>query len=176
LTQGASNDAAPQPYAPDRLSVMLFLVWRLATPADDDAIVRMCVALNVEDPGPHPVPPEHTRKTLTALREVPSRGRAIALELDGHVCGYALLMAYWSNELGGEVCAIDELYVEREYRGRRHATRLIDELAAGTSLWSPRPVALALEVTPNNVQARRLYERAGFRAHNLAMRRRLLLK
>ena len=134
----------------------------------------MCLALNVEDPPPHPVPPEHVRQTLLALREVPSRGRAIVLELEGQVCGYALLIAYWSNELGGEVCTIDELYVEPEYRGRRHATRLIDSLATGEGLWSPKPVALTLEVTPNNVRARQLYERAGFRVHNLAMRRRLL--
>ena len=92
-------------------------------------------------------------------------------------CGPGALTAELAGRLGaGEVCAIDELYVEPEHRGRRHATRLLDDLAAGTGLWSPLPVALALEVTPNNVRARRLYERAGFRAHNLAMRRRLSIK
>lgn len=148
-------------------------MWRVAGPSDDEAIVRLCLALNAEDPGPEPVPAENMQRTLLALRQVPLRGCAIVLEGEGRVCGYALLISFWSNELGGEMCSIDELYVEPGHRGRGYATRLIEDLAAGTDLWASSAVALTLEVTPDNVRARRLYERLGFRARNLAMRRRL---
>ena len=133
----------------------------------------MCLALNVEDPGPSPVPAANTRQTLHVLRTQPQRGRAVVLELAGHLCGYALLISFLSNELGGEVCAIDEIYVEPEFRGRQHATRLIEDLAAGTGLYPSKVVALMLEITPDNIRARRLYERLGFSGPNLAMRRRL---
>lgn len=105
-------------------------MWRDAVPADDEAIVRMCAALNAEDPGPDPVPTENMRRTLPTLRESPARGRAVVLEVDRQVAGYALLISFWSNELGGEVCVIDELYVDHEHRGSRHATRLLESLAA----------------------------------------------
>ena len=133
----------------------------------------MCLALNAEDPGPAPVAAEHPQRTLHVLREMPHRGRAVVLELAGRVCGYALLVSCWSNELGGELCVIDEMYVEPDHRGKGHATRLIEALADGTLPWAANAVALTLEVTPDNPRARRLYERVGFRARNLAMCRRL---
>lgn len=146
-------------------------MWRAARPSDDDAITRMCLALNAEDPGPAPVPPDHMRQTLRALRDTPSRGRALVLDIGDRACGYALLVAFWSNELGGDICVIDELYVDPEHRARDHATRLIESLADGTAPWARGARALTLEVTPDNPRARRLYERLGFRARNLAMRR-----
>jgi len=148
-------------------------MWRNALSADDEAIVRMCVSLYAEDPGPEPVPTDNVLRTLQELRNAPARGRAVVLEVDGTVSGYALLISFWSNELGGEVCVIDELYVEPAQRGRHHATRLLETLSARGAPWVENAVALALEATPDNVRARRLYERVGFRGRNLAMRRRV---
>jgi GNAT superfamily N-acetyltransferase len=148
-------------------------MWRSAVPVDDEAMVGLCIALNAEDPGPHPVPAENMRRTLHELRHAPVRGRAVVLELDSQVRGYALLISFWSNELGGEVCTIDELYVEPEHRGCGHATRLLQCLSARSEPWLASIVALALEATPGNVRLRRFYERLGFRAGNVAMQRRL---
>ncbi len=148
-------------------------MWRIAGSSDDEAITAMFLALNQEDPGPEPVAAEQVRRTLHVLRDQPQRGRALVLELEGDVRGYALVMSFWSNELGGEILAIDELYVTPEYRGRGHGTDLMEQLAAGTFRWASDAVALTLEVSPTNAGARRLYERLGFTGRNLAMRRRL---
>jgi GNAT superfamily N-acetyltransferase len=148
-------------------------MWRSAVPADEEAVVGMCLALNAEDPGPQSVPAENMRRTLHELRQAPVRGRAVVLEVDSHVRGYALLVSFWSNELGGEVCTIDELYVQREHRGSGHATHLLQCLAARSEPWLESIVALALEATPGNIRARRFYERLGFRAANVAMQLRL---
>ena len=148
-------------------------MWRPADSTDAAAIVRMCAALYGEDPGSARAPEEQMERTLRVLREEPDRGRAVVLDIDGRVCGYALLIAFWSNEFGGAVCTIDELYVESSERGRRHATHLIEQLTAGTEPWVPEAVVLMLEVTPGNTRARRLYERLGFDAGNQLMRRRL---
>jgi ribosomal protein S18 acetylase RimI-like enzyme len=145
-------------------------MWRLATTSDDESIVSMCMALNAEDPGPAPVPPCQVRRTLAKLREEPYRGRALMCEVNGHPAGYALLISFWSNELGGEVCNIDELFVAPAYRGRGLATDLFAVLIGGEqSLWPEKPVALALEVSPANESARALYERLGFHGNNLSM-------
>ncbi|MBX7115483.1 MAG: GNAT family N-acetyltransferase [Myxococcaceae bacterium] len=147
--------------------------WRQAQPCDDAQVVQLCVALNREDPGPTPVPPEHMERTLRVLREQPARGRAWVLEQEGMVLGYALLIAYWSNELGGEVLVIDELYVAEAARGQRHATRFLEALSHKSLPEITAYLALMLEVRPENTRARRLYERAGFVASTQVMKRKV---
>src|SRR5512139_4040193 len=105
--------------------------WRLAALDEDDVVVMLVRRLYSEDPSPEPVPDAHTRATLAALRAEPLRGRTVVLECDGAIAGYAFLVSYWSNELGGETCEIDELYVVPEARGAGHATTLLDSLAEG---------------------------------------------
>jgi ribosomal protein S18 acetylase RimI-like enzyme len=148
-------------------------MWRLATAADDLAVLEMFQALYREDPSPDPVPDEQLLRTLRVLRDEPERGRAIVLDSDSGCIGYALLVSFWSNELGGEVANIDELYVAPDHRGRGAGTRLVEQLSRG-ELWGRVPVAIDLEVTPDNHRARALYERLGFvAAKNTVMRRRL---
>lgn len=137
-------------------------MWRIATRLDDHAIIAMSGALYVEDPAAAPVPESHTCATLARLRMEPARGKAIVLELDGALVGYSLLISFWSNELGGEVCVIDELYVQAAYRGRGHARALFRLLQSESLIWHPKPVALELEVTRQNERAARLYAQLRF--------------
>jgi ribosomal protein S18 acetylase RimI-like enzyme len=146
--------------------------WRAATPADDDAIVAMCLELDREDPGPVPIGPESMRRTLDALRREPTRGRAVVLAAADGPIGYALLVSFWSNELGGDVCEIDELFVRAAHRSGGLGSSLVEALARG-DLWPVRPVALTLAVRPDNARARALYERLGFHAHATTMVKRL---
>jgi ribosomal protein S18 acetylase RimI-like enzyme len=146
-------------------------VWRLAKNSDDDAIREMCLALYAEDPSPMPVTEGNIRATLATLREEPSRGQAVVLEVEGVIGGFALLISFWSNELGGELIVIDELYVTPSFRNRGHARELLTILAKENHLWPGRAVALELEVTPGNRRAASLYEKAGFtRVKNARLR------
>lgn len=144
-------------------------MWRSAGEADDEAIVSLCRDLNSEDPGPLEVPPDHVRGTLSELRRSPWRGEARVLDVDGRVEGYALLVGFWSNEMGGEVRLVDEVYVSPPQRGRGHATALIGGLAQEAAAVSSPIVALGLEVRPGNPRARALYERLGFSGDTAAM-------
>src|SRR5690606_34675934 len=109
--------------------------------------------LYAEDPAPMPVPERHTRRTLSVLRTDPVRGRAVVLEIGKVIGGYALLISFWSNELGGEVMVVDELYVRPGFRDQGHGRALLEGLVEGSGLW-PRPVvAVELEVTPQNTRA-----------------------
>ena len=144
--------------------------WRILQPDEDDLIVDMCLALNREDPGPQPVGVEQIRSTLMELRANPLRGRIAVLELDGRVEGYAFLIAYWSNELGGEICYIDEIYVRPHRRGCGYGGALVQALIAGDSVWPGHSAAIALEVNPTNERAHAFYSRLGFmRSPNFQM-------
>ncbi|HTJ44553.1 MAG TPA: GNAT family N-acetyltransferase [Kofleriaceae bacterium] len=147
-------------------------MWRPATKSDDDAIVRSSLALFTEDPSPERVDEAQVRRTLVALRGEPLRGRAIVLEEDGAILGHAFLIAFWSNELGGDVCTIDELYVAPSARTKGHASALIEALARGQLY--PGAVALQLEVTPQNARALALYKKLGFDGKNVGLRRRVI--
>jgi ribosomal protein S18 acetylase RimI-like enzyme len=149
-------------------------LWRLAQPEDDDSVVEMCLRLFAEDPGPLPVTARNMRDTLAILRRDPGRGRAVVLDIQGQVSGYALLIGFWSNELGGEICEVDELFVAPEYRNRGYGSSMFAAIAQG-DLWPAPTPAIVLGVTPDNAAARRLYERLGFVAAGVAMVRRLPL-
>jgi ribosomal protein S18 acetylase RimI-like enzyme len=97
----------------------------------------------------------------------------VVLEVEGRAEGYALLASFWSNELGGEVCNVDELYVRPSSRRLGHARELLEALAAGAPLWPRRPVAVELEVSPSNARAQALYAGLGFEpVRNRHLRRR----
>src|SRR5581483_7011657 len=120
-------------------------MWRAAAPSDDEDIIAMSLALYAEDPSPAEVPESHTRATLSMLRAEPVRGRAVVLDLEAVIAGYALLISFWSNELGGEIIVIDELYIRPAYRGRGHGREIFSRLRSESTLWPRRAVALELE-------------------------------
>jgi ribosomal protein S18 acetylase RimI-like enzyme len=146
--------------------------WRQARPKDDDAIVEMSMALYAEDPPARPVVAAQIRATLEMFREQPVRGRVVVLDCGEASVGYAFLVSFWSNELGGEICTIDELFIEPAWRGRGFGSTLLASLESDRTLWPRRPVAFELEVSPDNDRARGLYERVGYRVkRNRTMRR-----
>jgi ribosomal protein S18 acetylase RimI-like enzyme len=148
-------------------------MWRPSTERDDDVVVEMCFRLYKEDPGPLASDGRAIRETLARLRREPWRGQPVVLDVGQQVIGYALLIAYWSNEFGGEVCAVDELYVARDFRSRGHGAALIQAIERG-DLWPAPVAAIALGVTLSNTRARRLYERLGFADVGVSMVKRCL--
>ena len=138
--------------------------WRPATGQDFPRIVAMNERLNREDPGETmPFDATMMARTLAEIVVNPLRGAAAVLEQNGRCCGYALLISFWSNEFGGEICAIDELYVEPEFRGRGFATQAIQSLLDGDRRLWPRPAAMiGIEAYRTNPRAKAFYERLGF--------------
>ena len=126
------------------------------------AMIRM---LYEEDAAPSTVDPSRFPATVTHFLAHPAAGKIIVFE-EAAIVGYSILIPYWSNEFGGTILFVDELYVKPEARsrgiGRRFFEYLEDEKLDET-------VALALEVSPANVRARRLYESLGFAARKHAV-------
>jgi len=110
-------------------------------------------------------------KTIDYVLANPSRGRIILAVENDRVQAYALVIPYWSNEWGGIVALLDELLVDREFRGRGVAKAFLRFLER------ERPfdaVVVVLEVSSQNTQARSLYESVGFIDRHLRMMTRRL--
>ena len=115
-----------------------------------------------EDPGTITMTKKKAYNTLDFLFNTPHQGTVLVVESGNSIIGYALLINFWSNEYGGNVVNIDELFISKEYRSQGIASNLIKFLAKSKFA---NAVNIQLEVTPDNIKARRLYERLGFKLH-----------
>ena len=89
----------------------------------------------------------------------PGSGQIILFREGSELRGYALLVPYWSNEFGGTLLFIDELFVVSGSRNRGIGRSFFRYLEQQRPFG---PVRLALEVSPGNTRGRRLYESLGF--------------
>ena len=55
-------------------------------------------------------------------------GAVSIIECDGELAGYAISFCYWSNEYGGLILGIDELYIRRLHRRKGIASTVIRRL------------------------------------------------
>lgn len=127
--------------------------------ADRGTVARMILALYAEDPAGAPVTPAHIDATFAQFAAHPGKGEIRVLECGGESAGYAILARVWSNEAGGDLVWIDELYVDPPFRGRGIGTRFLESLICADP---PVGKRLCLEVTPGNRRAHDLYRRMGF--------------
>jgi ribosomal protein S18 acetylase RimI-like enzyme len=132
--------------------------FREVTSADWPEIAAMMNDLYLEDPSVH-VSLSHFAPTLRQLTGDSQQGRIHVFTADNLICGYAVLIPFWSNEFGGNIVHIDEIYVKAAQREKGIAHRFFENL----ELTQPfSAVCFQLEVTPNNERAARLYRALGF--------------
>jgi len=102
---------------------------------------------------------EKIRPTLDRALTHPESLSVEVFKEQEQIVGYALLYTFWSNEYGGMVLTLDELYVLPHFRSRGISSSYIQTLEKHTS----STVLLALEVMPGNEKAKALYSRLGFK-------------
>lgn len=106
-----------------------------------------------------PIPDHYIADTFDELLRSDCYTAAYILEYEGRTAGYALLAKTFSQEAGGMVLWIDELYVKSEYRscGLGH-----EFFAFIKSNAKRRYKRFRLEVEDSNEKAVSLYRRMGF--------------
>ena len=97
-------------------------------------------------------------RTIKTLAARPDLGQFILFDYLTETVGYALLINYWSNEYGGMITHLDELYVHLKVRGKGIATSFVRHLQQQRD----RQVAIELQVMPANERALKLYQNLGF--------------
>jgi len=131
---------------------------RSATAADVATLVALMTEFYAEANFPLPSAPA-TRAFHTLLAE-PKWGGVWLAEDAGTAVGHAVLTLSYSMEFGGMRGFIDDLYVRPGARGRGIGAALLAAVRTGCADRGVR--ALHVEVGPENLSARRLYERAGY--------------
>lgn len=132
---------------------------RPITPRDREIYLTLCREFYQSPAVLHPVPEEHFERTFQRLTAASPFAKGFLLEADGKPAGYALLAVTFSQEAGGEVWWIEELYLRPEFQGQGFGSalfRYLEEIRPETV------TRFRLELEPENQDARRLYERLGF--------------
>lgn len=86
-------------------------------------------------------------------------GFMLRTERDAEPFGYALVTSYWSNEEGGEMVVLDEIYLSPESQHHGYATEFMKWLEVRFS----NAAALTLEVLAKNTHAQEFYSKLKFR-------------
>jgi ribosomal protein S18 acetylase RimI-like enzyme len=124
-----------------------------------DEVAAMMRSLYEEDRSGRDVDHSRFASGIEYLISHPSVGQIVVFYEGSQVRGYALLVPYWSNEFGGRLLFVDELFVASGFRGRGIGRSFFRHLEEDRPFG---PVALGLAVNPGNTGARRLYGSLGF--------------
>jgi GNAT superfamily N-acetyltransferase len=97
--------------------------------------------------------------TVRELERHRDKGTVFIFERGEKTVGYAIVINCWSNEFGGNMLFLDEVYVLPAERGQGIAGDFMDLLAKV----APRDtVAMQLEVDPSRKKLAKFYEKKGF--------------
>lgn len=120
---------------------------------------RMALALYREDSYGEKMSRRKIGRTVRELSLQPSRGSIILFRIGEAVVGYAIVIYYWSNEYGGEIVFIDELFVKPRWRRKGIGSSFIEHVA---TMKARCLKGLQVEVTPLNERAFGFYSQRGF--------------
>lgn len=130
---------------------------RLYNELDYPEVNKMIMALYFEDSEGESMNSNKIDRTIDALYNNPDKGEILVLELNGEIVGYSIVVFQWSNEYGGDVVNIDELYVKPSFRSMGIGTDFIKYL-----MEKYQDNLIVLEVTPSNNRAYDYYSILGF--------------
>lgn len=125
-------------------------------------LLGMIKSLYSEDPSGKIMNDSKIEGTITFLQSHPGSGRIIIITHAGAVAGYAIIVYFWSNEYGGFVLLLDELFILEEFRGKTIGSKFIKNLVITES---GKCKAIFLEVIPSNTRAMKFYQKSGFKPH-----------
>jgi GNAT superfamily N-acetyltransferase len=106
----------------------------------------------------HPLPADHAARTFDLLMTGTPYAACLMADFAGQPVGYALLALTWSQEAGGPVVWVEELYLRPAFQGQGAGTALLRLIRKNY----PEAARFRLEVSAANARAAALYERDGF--------------
>lgn len=133
--------------------------FRNFTEADRAVFLEMCRGFYSGDAVDHPIPEEYMQATFDEIVRQGPYLRGVLFELDGKTAGYSQLSFTFSNEVGGFVVLIEEIFVLPEFQGKGIGGAFLDWLL---SEYKGKAKRFRLEVCAGNAGAIRLYAKKGF--------------
>ena len=108
----------------------------------------------------HSIDENNCIKTFDELMRSDEYALCFILEYEDDIAGYALLAKTFSQEAGGMVCWIEELYIKPEYRNLGIGSEFFSYFDSNVSIGLKR---IRLEVEEDNLRAIELYKRQGYK-------------
>ena len=132
---------------------------RRFTENDRETYIEMAGEFYHSDAVLHPIPDEYFARTVEEALRSDSYAEIFLFECGGETAGYGLTAKTFSQEAGGYVWWIEEIYIREKFRSRglgREFFRYLEE-EKGRDV-----TRLRLEVEADNTRAVSLYERLGY--------------
>ncbi len=130
---------------------------------DYDTLRFLIKKLYDEDPGYCRINNNKIENTINEFTKNPEKGCIIVFQLAQELVGYSIIINYWSNEYGGNIVIIDELYIVPAHRRKGYATYFFQYLYDKESKKSK---GIQLEVGKKNKTVFNVYKRKGFKLIN----------
>lgn len=105
-----------------------------------------------------PIPISNFELTFNELMQSDRYAEAFIFESNKTIAGFGLIAKTFSQEAGGMVVWIEEIYVKKDFRGKGLGSEFINFIKSNVPAKRYR-----LETEPENLAAQRLYLRHGFR-------------
>jgi len=126
---------------------------------DKETFAKMVKSLYSGEAVLYPISDDNIDKTFKEVISGSPYVKAYIIECDNEMAGYALISLTYSNEAGGIVVIIDELYIDDKYRGKGLGTELLKFIE---EKYSNKVKRYRLEVSNENEAAEKLYLRIGY--------------
>jgi GNAT superfamily N-acetyltransferase len=135
--------------------------YRLARLTDAEELTIMSMELYNEVINRKDFTENRIVATIRFYEQNTKMGEVLMLEYNGSLAGYSIIFRFWSNEYGGLLVGIDELFVKKPFRHFGIATTFTNSLINDEKK-NPDFVGIELESHPDNEAAQRLYASLGF--------------
>lgn len=132
---------------------------RTITQEDRELYLELATEFYHSDAVLHPVPDSYLEATFEEMIRSNQYVQGFFLEAGEQVAGYGLISKSFSQESGGPVIWIEELYIREEFRGQKLGSRFFAFLEEEF----PETTRFRLEVEEDNEAAARLYARLGYK-------------
>lgn len=130
---------------------------RKIKPADKDFYINSVKAFYSSDAVLHNIPTEYITNTFDELMKSDTYIECYIFEKDNQKAGYALLAKMFSQEAGGEVIWIDEIFVLPKFRAMGLSSEFFKFIQNNS-----KAKRFRLEFCPDNQKAIEVYKRHGF--------------
>lgn len=107
----------------------------------------------------HPIPSENYKKTFDEVIMGSPYADAYIFSVEDEVAGYALLSFTYSNEAGGLVMWLEELYIRPAFQGKGLGSEFFCYIHEH---YDSKVARIRLEVEADNSGALNLYKRLGY--------------
>ncbi|WP_423408918.1 GNAT family N-acetyltransferase [Heyndrickxia sp. MSNUG] len=128
---------------------------------EDKDYMELCGMVNSlysEDTEGQPMNTSKLAATMNEYKKNPEKIRIVILEKNNAIIGYSIFVYLWSNEYGGNILIVDELYIKEKVRNEGIGSYFIKWLEESEEF-----VAIQLETTPSNKRVFNYYIRLGFK-------------